>query len=143
MTDEQVALKWASSFANGDIQAAAAILASDATIHDVPASERLIGPRAFIEYASAWTEAFDVEVSTTAVEREAPGLIRLELSAKLRHVRPFHSRWGDVAPTGKDCFLSVEHRCRIAQDHIAEVSASYDLASLLDCIGLRLPGTRV
>ena len=135
--DHEVVARWVQATCEADPVALSELLARDAVIVDEPSSTRAFGPRGYLDYVSAWTGAFTMEVGANFVRPYTANVWDVSFDVQLTHHGIFTSRWGDAAPTGKTFPLTINERLTVAHGRIAELRVIYNLLAMLRNVGLR------
>jgi ketosteroid isomerase-like protein len=138
--DERVMRTWTDATCRLDIDAMAALLSPEVVSVDEPSNTRYYGIRGFIEYAREWwTGPFTFRIALGGTCPRTDGVWEATYHATLTHVGTFRSRWGDAAPTGRECSFNVVQRCTVVDGRITEVHVIYNLVALLRAIGITPP----
>ena len=135
--DREVVERWVQATCEADPIALSELLAPDAAIVDEPSSTKAFGPRGYLDYVSAWTGAFTMDVGANFVRPYAANVWDVSFDVRLTHNGVFKSRWGDAAPTGKTFPLTINERITVANGRVAELRVIYNLLAMLRSVGLR------
>lgn len=131
------------AFNSRNLDAGAAMLTTDAVLHDLATGAKLVGPNGLRQYWQAWHTAFpDGKIDDSSVKVTHDGTVVNEFVARGTHSGPLMGPGGQqLPPTGRRI---ESHFCVISSVRGGKIASSrvyYDMVSLLAQLGVATPAT--
>ena len=118
------------------LERAAAPIAEECEVVDVPSGAILRGPEGLKQFLLGFSSAFpDSRVEITNLATTADGAV-VEFVGRGTHTGPLHTPGGDIPPTGRPFELHFCDVYAIKQGKIVRHSTYYDALGLLQQLGV-------